>query len=317
MITKDGNEIMSNLYDTLIIGAGPAGVSAAIYAARAGLNALWLDNSFIPGGQIADSGNVDNYPGLPGISGVELGETMAAHAARFSMEPVRAKVLRIDRTEDNAWLIHTKKNDYQARTVIYAAGASHRHLGIPGEEELSGSGVSYCATCDGAFFKDMDTIVIGGGNTACEDALFLAKICRKVYLAHRRDALRADRAAADPVLHTENIEVLWNTVPEEIIGTDVVTGLRVKNVKTGAQSELNVSGIFIAVGMEPASALVSGPVDIDETGYIIADETCVTSAPGFFAAGDIRTKPLRQVVTAVADGANAVASVQKFLQGAG
>ena len=308
---------MPDLYDTVIIGAGPAGVSAAIYAARAGLNALWLDNSFIPGGQIADSGNVDNYPGIPGISGVELGETMAAHAARFSMEPVRAKVLRIDRTEDNAWLIHTKKNDYQTRTVIFAAGASHRHLGIPGEEELGGSGVSYCATCDGAFFKDMDTVVIGGGNTACEDALFLSKICRKVYLVHRRDALRADQAAAYPVLHTANIEVLWNTVPEEIIGTDVVTGLRVKDVKTGEESVRNVSGVFIAVGMEPASALVSDLVDIDETGYVIADETCVTSAPGFFAAGDIRTKQLRQVVTAVADGANAVASVQKFLREAG
>ena len=308
---------MPDLYDTVIIGAGPAGVSAAIYAARAGLNVLWLDNRFIPGGQIADSGNVDNYPGLPGISGVELGEAMAAHAARLFMEPRRAKVLRIERTEDNSWFIHTKKNDYQARTVIFAAGASHRHLGIPGEEELGGSGVSYCATCDGAFFKDMDTVVIGGGNTACEDALFLSKICRKVYLAHRRDTLRADRAAADPVLHTGNIEVLWNTVPEEIIGTDVVTGLRVKDVKTGAESALNVSGVFIAVGMEPASALVSDLVDIDRTGYIIADETCVTSVPGFFAAGDIRTKQLRQVVTAVADGANAVASVQKFLQEAG
>ena len=308
---------MSELYDTVIIGAGPAGAAAAIYSARAGLKALWLDNRFIPGGQIADSGNVDNYPGLPGISGVELGEAMASHAARLSMEPLRAKVLRIGRTENNAWLIHTKKNDYQARTVIFAAGASHRHLGIPGEEELGGSGVSYCATCDGAFFKEMDTVVIGGGNTACEDALFLSKICRKVYLIHRRDTLRADQAAADPVLHTENIEVLWNTVPEESIGTDVVKGLRVKEVKIGVESALNVSGVFIAVGMEPASALVSDLVDIDEIGYVVADETCVTSAPGFFAAGDIRTKPLRQVVTAVADGANAVSSVQKYLQKAG
>ena len=308
---------MPEIYDTAIIGAGPAGAAAAIYASRAGLKSLWLDNRFIPGGQIADSGNVDNYPGLPGISGVELGEAMAAHAARLSMEPIRAKVLRLERMEDNLWLIHTKKADYQARTVIFAAGASHRHLGIPGEEELSGSGVSYCATCDGAFFKDTDTVVIGGGNTACEDALFLSKICRRVYLIHRRDTLRADQAAADPVLHTDNIEVLWNTVPEEIIGTDVVKGLRVKDVKTCAERELSVSGIFIAVGMEPASALVSDLVDIDETGYVVADETCVTSAPGFFAAGDIRTKQLRQVVTAVADGANAVASVQKFLQEAG
>ena len=305
---------MPELYDTAIIGAGPAGAAAAIYAARAGLSALWLDNRFIPGGQIADSGNVDNYPGLPGIPGVELGEAMASHAAKLSMEPVRAKVLRIDRTEDNAWLIHTKKKDYQARTVIFAAGATHRHLGIPGEEELGGSGVSYCATCDGAFFKDMDTVVIGGGNTACEDALFLSKICRKVYLIHRREVLRADVATADPVLHTENIEVLWNTVPQEIIGTDVVTGLRVRNVKTEAESVLSVSGVFIAVGMEPASQLLSDLADRDGAGYVNADETCVTSAPGLFAAGDVRTKQLRQVVTAVADGANAVASVQRYLR---
>ena len=308
---------MPELYDTTIIGAGPAGAAAAIYAARAGLSTLWLDNRFIPGGQIADSGNVDNYPGLPGISGAELGEAMAAHAAKLSMEPVRAKVLRLDRTEGNAWLIHTKKNDYRSRTVIFAAGASHRHLGISGEEELGGSGVSYCATCDGAFFKGTDTAVIGGGNTACEDALFLSKLCRKVYLIHRRDTLRADKAAGDPVLRAENIEILWNTIPREITGTEKVSGLEVWNKETDIARKLDVSGVFVAVGMEPASALVADLVDLDEAGYVVADETCTTSAPGFFAAGDIRTKPLRQVVTAVADGANAVTSVQKYLQGAG
>lgn len=339
------------LYDTIIIGAGPAGASAAIYASRAGISALWIDNRFIPGGQVADSSYVDNYPGLPGISGADLGEAMAKHAAGLSMEPVRAKVLRICREDDGTWLAHTKKQDYRAKTVIYAAGAAHRHLGIPGEEELSGSGVSYCATCDGAFFKGQDTAVIGGGNTACEDALFLSKLCKKVYLIHRRDELRADKVLQELVKNTGNLEILWSKVPEEILGEACVTGLKIRKAGTPGPSdrvvgklersdrtlgtsessdrtagtpddaaaepgstELPVSGVFIAAGMVPNSELLSGIVKLDASGYAAAGEDCVTSAPGLFAAGDIRTKQLRQIVTAVADGANAVASAQKYLQ---
>ena len=339
------------LYDTIIIGAGPAGASAAIYASRAGISALWIDNRFIPGGQVADSSYVDNYPGLPGISGADLGEAMAKHAAGLSMEPVRAKVLRICREDDGTWLAHTKKQDYRAKTVIYAAGAAHRHLGIPGEEELSGSGVSYCATCDGAFFKGQDTAVIGGGNTACEDALFLSKLCKKVYLIHRRDELRADKVLQELVKNTGNLEILWSKVPEEILGEACVTGLKIRKAGTPEPSdrvvgklersdrtpgtpessdrtagtpddaaaepgstELPVSGVFIAAGMVPNSELLSGIVKLDASGYAAAGEDCVTSAPGLFAAGDIRTKQLRQIVTAVADGANAVASAQKYLQ---
>ena len=309
----------SAIYDTIIIGAGPAGAAAAIYASRAGISTLWIDNRFVPGGQIADSAYIDNYPGFPGIAGAELGEAMAAHAAGLGMEPVRAKVLRIMREENGFWFLHTKKNDYTAKTVIYACGAAHRHLEIPGEEELAGSGVSYCATCDGAFFKDQDTAVIGGGNTACEDALFLAKLCRKVYLIHRRDELRADKVLQELVLKTENIEILWSTVPLEILGETEVTGLEVKpaGVSLASPAEasiLPVSGVFIAAGMVPNSAFLQGLVDMDETGYVKADEDCRTSAPGFFAAGDVRTKPLRQIVTAVSDGANAVTSALNYLR---
>ena len=301
------------LYDTVIIGAGPAGASAAIYAARAGIETLWIDNRFIPGGQISDSGHVDNYPGIPGITGADLGEAMAAHAARFSMEPVRAKVLSLTKNDDGTWLIHTKKKDYSAKTIIYSAGAAHRHLGIPGEEELSGAGVSYCATCDGAFFKDQDTAVIGGGNTACEDALFLSKICRKVYLIHRRDELRADKVLQELVKNTANIEILWSYIPVEISGIDCVTSLQIKKVQNCSILALPVSGVFIAVGMVPNSGIAAGAA-VDDAGYIKAGEDCCTTIPGFFAAGDVRTKPLRQIVTAVADGANAVTSVQKYLQ---
>ncbi|MBQ9064256.1 MAG: FAD-dependent oxidoreductase [Blautia sp.] len=311
------------IFDTIIIGAGPAGASAAIYAARAGLSVRWLDNRFIPGGQISDSSCVDNYPGLPGISGADLGEAMAKHAANFSMEPVREKVLKLAfNNEDKTWSVHTKKNDYQARTIIYAAGAAHRRLNIPGEEELSGSGVSYCASCDGAFFKGQDTVVIGGGNTACEDALFLTKLCRKVYLVHRRDELRADRILQELVKKTDNLEIIWNHIPEKIEGDTCVTGLGIKSTMPHAAEEqaariIEASGVFIAVGMVPNSALLSGIASLDETGYVIAGEDCAASAPGLFAAGDVRTKPLRQIVTAVADGANAVTSVQKYLHETG
>ena len=304
---------MDRIYDVTIIGAGPAGCAAAIYASRAMLSVLWIDEKFIPGGQISDSGFVDNYPGLAGITGAALGEAFAEHAEKLGMKPVREKVLSL-RKEDGLFCIRTKKNEYVSKTVIFCGGASHRHLGIPGEEELSGSGVSYCATCDGAFYKDLTVCVVGGGNTACEDALFLSRMCREVILVHRRDALRADMVLRDRLSVTPNVRIAWNRVPVSVEGEMEVTGLRVKNVLSGEEETIPAEGVFIAVGMEPNGSLLKGLAAADEAGYVIAGEDCRTSMPGLFAAGDIRTKELRQVVTAVSDGANAVTSVQRYLQ---
>ena len=303
---------MSEVYDIAILGAGPAGISAAIYAARAKMNTLWLDKQFAQGGQILNTYEVDNYPGLPGISGMDLGETMGEHAAKLGIEPVRENVLSV---EDNGSekIIRTKKHEYRVRTVILACGASHRRLNIPGEEELSGLGVSYCATCDGAFFKDKTAVVVGGGNMAVEDAIFLSRICRKVYLVHRREELRADQILQDSLLSGGNVEVLWNSVAVEIQGTECVTGLKIQNVQDGTESVISTDSVFIAVGIIPNTEKFKDLVKLDEAGYIIAGEEGVTETPGVFAAGDIRTKMLRQVVTAVADGANAVTSAHNYL----
>ena len=307
------------MYDLIIIGGGPAGVTAAIYASRAHLDTLWLDDRFVPGGQISDSALVDNYPGLPSVTGAELGDRFAAHAEGLGLKPLREKVLSIEKTscgaEDpkGAFVLKTRKNTYESRTVILAAGAAHRHLDIPGEEELSGMGVSYCATCDGAFFRDRTAAVIGGGNTACEDALFLSRMCRQVYLVHRRDMLRADAVLRDRVQNCENIRVIWNSVPEKIEGDSQVSGLVLKNRVSGEENILVTEGVFIAVGMTPNSGLVRELAETDEAAYVCAGEDCATSMPGLYVAGDVRTKMLRQVVTATADGANAVASVQRYL----
>lgn len=303
---------MSEIYDLAILGAGPAGICAAIYAARAGLKTVWLDERFVQGGQITDTSEVDNYPGLPGITGIDLGEAMGKHAEKLGMQPLEERVLSVEDHGDTKE-IHTRKHIYTSRTVILACGAAHRHLGIPGEEELSGMGVSYCATCDGAFFQGRTVVVAGGGNTAVGDALVLARICKKVYLVHRRDQLRADKILQDRLKECTNVEMVWDSVPTAINGTDMVKSMSVHNVKTGADTEILTDGVFIAVGILPNTEHFKNLVKLDEGGYIIAGEDCVTETPGVFAAGDIRTKKLRQVVTAVADGANAVASVQRYL----
>lgn len=305
---------MSELYDVAILGAGPAGITAAVYAARARLRVLWLDKGFMPGGQINDTYEVDNYPGLFGLSGADLGEAMAKHAQKFGMAPLRANITEIEDLGEEK-VIRTRKAEYRARTIVAALGASHRKLGIPGEEELAGMGVSYCATCDGAFFKDRTVAVVGGGNTAVEEALFLAKICKKVYLVHRRDILRADRILQEHVLSCPNVEILWDCVPVEIMGEEQVTGIAIKNVRQGEEMQLFVEGVFVAVGVLPNTGLLQGLADLDESGYVRAGEDCATSAPGVFAAGDIRTKMLRQVVTAAADGANSITAVQRWLRG--
>lgn len=303
---------MDEIYDLIILGAGPAGIGAAIYAARAKLSTLWLDKKFVPGGQINDTYEVDNYPGLPGISGMDLGEAMGAHAEKLGISPVRENVSAAE-LRGEIKVVRTRKKEYKARAVILCCGAAHRKLGIPGEEELGGMGVSYCATCDGAFFKDLTVAVVGGGNVACEDAIFLSRICRKVYVVHRRDALRGEKVLQEKLFSCENVEMVWDSVLSEICGQDKVTGIRIRNVKTEEETTLSVDGVFIAVGITPNTELFKDQLRLDENGYIAAGEDGVTSVPGVFAAGDIRTKALRQVVTAVADGANAVFSVQKYL----
>lgn len=303
---------MEEIYDLAILGAGPAGICAAIYATRGKLNTLWLEKKFVQGGQIVDTYEVDNYPGLPGITGLDLGETMVKHAEKLGIKPKREPVFSIE-DEGEVKVIRTKKNQYRARAVILACGAAHRQLGIPGEEELSGMGVSYCATCDGAFFQGGTVAVVGGGNVAVEDAILLSRTCKKVYLVHRRDELRADKVLQDKLFKCANVEMVWDSVPTVIEGTDKVEDIKVHNVKTDEGKTIAVDGVFIAVGILPNTEKFKGLVDLDESGYIIAGEDGVTSTPGIFAAGDIRTKNLRQVVTAVADGANAVASVQRYL----
>lgn len=304
---------MSDIYDLAILGGGPAGITAAIYASRARLNTIWIDKNFAPGGQITATYEVDNYPGMPGISGMDLGEAFGEHARKLGLEPKREKLLSLENISGDIKTIHTKKNEYQARTIILAFGAEHRKLDIPGEDDLGGLGVSYCATCDGAFYKDRTAVVVGGGNAAAEDAVFLSGLCKKVYLVHRRDELRADKAIQEKIFDCENIEMVWDSVPLEILGQDEVTGIKIRNVKTGEERELDTDGVFIAVGIVPNTTFVKAQLELDENGYICAGEEGITSAAGVFAAGDIRTKALRQVVTAVSDGANTVASVQKYL----
>lgn len=303
---------MSEIYDLAILGAGPAGISAAIYAARARLNTLWIERKFAQGGQIVDTYEVDNYPGLPGINGMDLGEKMAAHAEKLGLAPLRENVVSVE-DEDGIKVIRTKKNEYRARAVILAFGAAHRTLGIPGEETLSGMGVSYCATCDGAFFRDRTVAVIGGGNVAAEDAILLSRTCKKVYVIHRRDQMRADQILQEKLFVCENVEMIWDTVPVSIEGEEMVSGIKLQNKKTGEERELPLDGVFIAVGIVPNTELFRNLVKLDESGYIVAGEDCVTSTPGIFAAGDIRTKQLRQVITAAADGANAVTSAERIL----
>lgn len=304
---------MSDIYDLAILGGGPAGITAAIYASRARLNTIWIDKNFAPGGQITATYEVDNYPGMPGISGMDLGEAFGEHARKLGLEPKREKILSLENISGDIKTIHTKKNEYQARTIILAFGAEHRKLDIPGEDDLGGLGVSYCATCDGAFYKDRTAVVVGGGNAAAEDAVFLSGLCKKVYLVHRREELRADKAIQEKVFDCENIEMVWGSIPLEILGQDEVTGIKIQNVKTGEERELDTDGVFIAVGIVPNTTFVEAQLELDENGYICAGEEGITSAAGVFAAGDIRTKALRQVVTAVSDGANTVASVQKYL----
>lgn len=308
------------MFDVVIVGSGPAGLAASIYAKRAGLKAVTIEKNFMSGGQVLNTYEVDNYPGLPGINGFDMGMKFREHADKLECEFQTAEVLAIQKNEaeksrsiSNGFTVVTDQGELETKTVLAAMGASHAKLGIPGEEELSGMGVSYCATCDGAFFKGKVTAVIGGGDVAVEDAIFLARGCSKVYLIHRRDELRAASVLQKEVMSLPNVEILWDTVAEKIEGEDQVEALQIKNVKTGITKTLPLDGVFVAVGIIPASEVFKDVAACDEKGYLIAGEDGATMTPGIFAAGDVRTKKLRQIVTAVADGANAITTIQEYL----
>ena len=304
---------MEQIYDVLIIGSGPAGMTAAIYGKRAGLSVAVLEGNYINGGQILNTYEVDNYPGLPGISGLDLADKFKEHAASHGAEFLRGKAESVS-LEGNIKVVHTRKEDFRCRTLVIASGAVHRKLGVPGEETLNGMGVSYCATCDGAFFRDKTVAVVGGGDVAVEDAIFLARGCRKVYVIHRRDQLRAAKTLQDSLFATEGVEMYWNGVVTRIDGENKVQRITVENTKTGESQELEVDGVFIAVGITPDTGFVKDFVELDSQGYIIAGEDGKTSVPGVFAAGDVRTKQLRQVITAAADGANCITSAEDYLR---
>ena len=300
------------MYDLLIIGSGPAGLAAAIYAKRACLNLLLLEKEPMGGGQIIYTEQVDNYPGLPGINGFELAQKLEQHARELSVPSQSAEVVRVEKEGDNWKIILDSGAEILTQTVLLATGASHSKLGVPGEAELTGAGVSYCATCDGAFFRDKTAAVVGGGDVALEDALYLAKGCKQVYLIHRRQELRAAKVLQEQVMAEGKITFIPDTVITEIKGNGKVEKAVLLNKKDGTASELPLDAVFIAVGMNPETDAVASVLTLDN-GYVRAGEDGVTEQPGLFVAGDVRTKRLRQIVTAVSDGANAVTSITDYL----
>lgn len=301
------------MYDIIIIGSGPAGLSAAIYAQRACLDTIVIEKNGISGGQVLNTWEVDNYPGFPGVTGFELSRQFREHANKLGARVVQDEVVQVE-LSGNVKKVVCEEETYEARCVILASGAHHRTLEVPGEEELRGAGVSYCATCDGAFFRGRMVAVVGGGDAALEDAIFLARMCEKVYIVHRRDKLRGAKRLQERLQALENIEFVWNSETVAIEGNAQVEALRLRQTKTGEERRLDVDGVFIAVGIAPESELYAGQLELDEQGYIRADESGQTSVPGVFAAGDVRTKALRQILTAASDGANCVASAERYLQ---
>lgn len=301
------------LYDVIIIGSGPAGLTAAIYAKRAQLSFAVIEKSGASGGQIINTYEVDNYPGIPGIGGFDLGMRFREHADKLGAEFVTGEVISLTLEGDTKIITMDNGEVYHTRSVVIATGGAPRHLGVPGEEKLSGMGVSYCATCDGAFFKNKTVAVVGGGDVAIEDAIFLARICKQVYVIHRRDQFRASKSLVSRLLEMKNVTIIWDSVVEAIHGEDQVESVEVRNLKSDERRIYEIAGIFIAVGYLPNSETYRDIVAVDNAGYIIAGENCMTNIPGIFAAGDVRTKELRQIITAAADGANAITAVEKYL----
>jgi len=304
----------SKTYDVVIIGGGPAGLTAGLYSSRARLRTLLIENALL-GGQMITTEMIDNYPGFPqGVMGSELSSSMEEQAKRFGMEGVNQEITEVKLGGTNH-LIRTSEAAYLCDALIICTGAEYRKLGVPGETEFRGKGVSYCATCDGAFFNNSRVVVVGGGDSALTEALFLTKFVKELTIVHRRDALRATKIYQEKALANPKIKFLWNSVVQEIKGKDTVRSVLVKNVKTGEVSPLDTEGVFLFVGLTPRTEFLKGLVEMDESGYILTDENCATSAHGVFAAGDCRKKLLRQIATAVGDGATAAFAAEKYLEG--
>ena len=303
---------MEHIYDTVILGGGPAGYTAALYASRAGLDTLVIER-MAAGGQMTLTGDIDNYPGFEeGVDGFTLGMKMQQGAERFGAKTEYAEVTSVD-LNDKVKRVDTTSGSFFAKTVIIATGANPRELGVENEQSLIGRGVHYCAHCDGRFYKDRTVAVVGGGNSAAADALYLSRLAKKVYLIHRRDTLRATKIYHEPLIKAENVEFLWNSTVLEFAVDQRVTGLKLKNVKNGEVSDLTCDGVFVSIGRKPATEFLVGAVELDGNGYVVADESTKTSAEGVYAVGDVRTKVLRQVVTAVSDGAVAVHFAEEYL----
>ncbi|MBR5546130.1 MAG: thioredoxin-disulfide reductase [Clostridia bacterium] len=299
-------------HEMVIIGGGPAGYTAALYAARAGIDAVVLEK-LSAGGQMALTHQIDNYPGFEdGVDGFTLAAKMQQQAERFGAKSVNAEVIRLDLKAEPK-VIETSEGVFCAKTVVLAMGANPRELGVAEEREMIGRGVGYCAACDGMFYRGKTVVVVGGGNSAAADALLLSRIAQKVIVVHRRDTLRATKVYHKPLMSAENVEFRWNSVVTELVHGDVLQGIRIKDVKTGEESEVACSGLFVSVGRKPASELLKGQLELDEYGYVLADETTRTSIPGVYVVGDLRAKPMRQIVTAVADGATAVHMAEEYL----
>lgn len=306
----------TRVYDMIVVGGGPGGYTAALYAARAGLDTLVLEK-LSAGGQMALTEEIDNYPGFEdGIDGFTLAEKMQRQAERFGAKSAYAQVERMDLAASPK-VLETSEGTFYSRAVVLATGANPRALGLPDEAALTGRGVAYCAACDGMRYKGKTVVVVGGGNSAAADAMLLSRIAKKVILVHRRDTLRATKVYHAPLMEAENIEFFWNSTVTELLHADKLTGVKLKDVNTGQETVIPCDGVFISVGRKPATELVAGQLELDRSGYIIADETTKTSLPGVYAVGDVRTKPLRQVVTAVADGATAVHMAEAYLAGGG
>jgi len=306
----------TNGYDVIIIGGGPAGLTAGLYASRARLRTLLIENGLF-GGQMMTTETIDNYPGFPeGVTGEELSRLMEEQAKRFGTETINEEVVEVV-MEGAQKRVRTAESTYSSKTLIICTGTEYRKLGIPGEKEFAGKGVSYCATCDGAFFKDSQIVVVGGGDSALTEALFLTKFVKELTIIHRRDALRATKIYQERAMANPKIKFLWNSVLLEIKGDDVVRAVAVRNVKTGEVKEFPTDGAFLFVGLLPRTQFLKGLVEMDEAGYILTNDDCETSVKGIFAAGDCRKKLLRQVSTSVGDGATAAFAAEKYLEEAG
>lgn len=303
---------MEQIYDMIIIGGGPAGYTAALYASRAGFDTLLIER-MAPGGQMALTGDIDNYPGFEqGIDGFTLGMKMQQGAERFGAKTEYDEVTSVELLGDIK-RINTLGGSFLGKTVVLSTGANPRELGLPEEQSLLGRGIHYCAHCDGRFYKDKTVVVVGGGNSAVADAIYLSRLAKKVYLVHRRDTLRATKIYHEPLMNAENVEFVWNSTVDSLIAGDRLEAITVKNLKDGSTTRLDCDGVFVSIGRKPATDFLGGVISLDPAGYIIADESTKTNIDGVYAVGDVRTKPLRQVVTATADGAVAVHMAEEYL----